>query len=173
MDEEPASGEQAYRLGKTYEQSYRGCGQCVVAAVQDTFGVQDDAVFRAATGFAAGGGLCGDGNCGAYAGGIMVLSYLAGRPRDDFDDRAGATFASYGLVQALREHFIQEYGSVKCRDIQYRIFGRPFFLLDEDDARKFDEAGGHLDKCPEVVGKAARWTAELIAQKGLARGWTE
>lgn len=65
MDEELASGEQAYRLGKTYEQSYRGCGQCVVAAVQDTFGLQDDAVFRVAAGFAAGGGLCGDGNCGA------------------------------------------------------------------------------------------------------------
>ncbi len=156
--------ERAYRLGKEYEQSYRGCGQCVVAALQDTFDVQDDAVFRAATGFAGGGGLCGDGNCGAYSGAIMMLSYLVGRPRDDFEDRAGASFKTFGLVHRLRERFIEEYGSVVCRDIQCRIFGRPFYLRDVDDVGKFDRAGGHDDKCPEVVGKAARWTAELIGK---------
>jgi C_GCAxxG_C_C family probable redox protein len=161
--------ERAHRLGKKYEQSYGGCGQCVVGALQETFGVRDDAVFRAASGLAGGGGLCGDGSCGAYAGAIMMLSYLAGRPRDDFEDRAGRAFATFELVQHLRQRIIEKYGSVACRDIQYRIFGRPFYFLDADDREKFDEAGGHVDKCPEVVGTVARWTAELISENGLMR----
>jgi C_GCAxxG_C_C family probable redox protein len=162
------AAEKAYQLGKKYEQNYKGCSQCVVAALQDTFDIRDDAVFLSATGFAAGGGLCGDGSCGAYLGAIMVLSYLHGRPRDDFEDRAGVMFPNFGLVQRLRERFIQEFGSITCYDIQYRIFGRPYYLIDEDEDRKFDAAGGHKDKCPEVVGKAARWAAEIITGEGLA-----
>jgi C_GCAxxG_C_C family probable redox protein len=162
------SADKAHELGRQYERVYGGCGQCVVAALQDAFDIEDEAVFRAATGFAGGGGLCGDGSCGAYAGAIMILSYLAGRPRDDFEDRARVSFKTFALVRRLRERFIEEYGSVECRDIQYRILGRPYYLLDMDDMQKFEKAGGHEDKCPEVVGKAARWTAEIITEDGLA-----
>jgi C_GCAxxG_C_C family probable redox protein len=164
-----AAAEKAYELGKKYEQDYKGCSQCVLAAIQDTFGMQDNAVFKAASGFAGGCGLRGDGNCGAYAGAVMALSSLAGRTRDDFEDRAGASFKSFELAQLVRQRFIEEYGSVICRDIQDRVFGRPYFLMDEDDLEKFDKAGGHLDKCPEVVGKAARWTAQIMIDSGLVK----
>jgi C_GCAxxG_C_C family probable redox protein len=167
MAKQPA--EKAYELGNDYEAAYKGCGQCVLAAIQDTFNFRDDAVFKAATGFAAGGGLCGDGICGAYAGAIMALSSLVGRTRDDFEDRAGGNFKCFGLVQRLRQRFIEEYGSVSCRDIQYRTFGRPYYLIDPDDSEKFDKAGGHTEKCPDVVGKAARWAAEIILKDGLAK----
>ena len=163
-----SSADEAYECGKAYEQAYRGCGQCVLAALQDTFDLKDDNVFKAATGLAGGGGLSGDSGCGAYVGSIMMLSYLAGRPRDDFEDRTGGAMRTFRLVQRLRDRFIEEYGSVRCREIQHRIFGRPFYLMDKDDSRKFDEAGGHTDKCPDVVGNAARWTAELIEEEHLA-----
>jgi C_GCAxxG_C_C family probable redox protein len=163
------AAKKAYQLGRRYEMAYKGCSQCVLAALQDTFKVRDDNVFKAATGFAAGGGLCGDGSCGAYAGAIMMLSSLAGRPRDDFEDRAGASSKTFGLVQQLRQRFVQEFGSVACRDIQYRVFGRPYYLLDMDDDKKFDAAGGHTDKCPDVVGKAAQWAAEIIIEEGLVK----
>jgi C_GCAxxG_C_C family probable redox protein len=161
--------EKAYELGKKYEQTYKGCSQCVLAAIQDTFNIRDDAVFKAASGFAGGGGLCGDGDCGAYVGAIMALSCLAGRTRDDFEDKAGAAFKSFELAQRLRQRFIEEYGSVICRDVQDRIFGRPYYLLDKDDDEKFDRAGGHDDKCPEVVAKAARWTARILIEAGLVK----
>jgi C_GCAxxG_C_C family probable redox protein len=161
------TADRAHELGREYEQRYMGCGQCVLAALQDAFDVRDDAVFKAATGLAGGGGLSGDAGCGAYVGSIMMLSYLAGRPRDDFEDRTGGAMRTFRLVQRLRDRFIQEYGSVRCREIQHRIFGRPYYLMDMDDLNKFDAAGGHTDKCPEVVGKAARWTAELIEEAGL------
>jgi C_GCAxxG_C_C family probable redox protein len=160
--------DKAYGLAKSYEQAYRGCGQCVVAAIQDAFDRKDEDIFRAATGFAGGGGLCGDGNCGAYSGGIMMLGYVTGRPRDDFEDRGGVMFKNFALIQAFRDRFIEEYGSIICRDIHRRVFGRPFDFLDPEQAEQFERAGGHTDKCPEVVAKAARWVAELLSQAGIA-----
>jgi C_GCAxxG_C_C family probable redox protein len=160
--------ERAYQLGKEYEKVYKGCSQCVVAALQDTFDIRNDAVFRAASGLAAGGGLATDGSCGAYAGGIMVLSSLQGRKRDTFADEEELT-KSMEPVMKLHNRFIQEYGSVVCRDIQTKIFGRHYYLADPEDFEKFEKAGAHdAYHCPEVVGKAARWVAALINEAGLA-----
>jgi len=159
--------EKTYQLGKKYEQTYKGCSQCVIAALQDAFNIRNDDVFKAATGLVAGGGTCIDGSCGAYAGAIMVLSSLLGRQRDDFADTAGVLFRNFELVQKLREKFIQEYGSVICRNIQTKLFGRPYYLADMDDLEKFEKAGAHDVHCPEVVGKAARWAAEIISEADL------
>jgi len=41
--------EKAYELGKEYEKTYRGCSQCVVAALQDTFNIRKDDIFKAPT----------------------------------------------------------------------------------------------------------------------------
>lgn len=160
--------DEAYQLGQEYEQTYKGCSQSAVAAIQDAFNIRNDDVFKAATGLTAGGGMCIDGSCGAYAGAIMVLSSLLGRERDDFADTAEVLFRNFELIQKLRQKFIQEYGSIICCNIQTKVFGRPYYLADMDDLERFEEAGGHdVLHCPEVVGKAARWAAELIVKEKL------
>ncbi|HEY95476.1 MAG TPA: C_GCAxxG_C_C family protein [Dehalococcoidia bacterium] len=159
--------EKAYQLGKEYEKIYKGCSQCVIAALQDVFDIRNDDVFKAATGLAAGCGASTDGNCGAYSGAIMVLSMLQGRNRDDFADSTGAMFKSFILVRKLRDRFIHEYGSVICRNIQTKIFGRPYYLADIDEFEKFEKAGAHDIHCLEVVGKAAAWAAELVTEEKL------
>jgi C_GCAxxG_C_C family probable redox protein len=162
--------EKAYQLGKEYEQTYKGCSQSVVAAIQDAFNIRNDDVFKAATGLTAGGGMCIDGSCGAYAGAIMVLSSLLGRERDDFADLADVMFTNFELIQKLRKKFIQEYGSIICFNIQTTVFGRPYYLADMDDLERFEEAGGHdALHCPEVVAKAACWAAELIIEENLVQ----
>jgi C_GCAxxG_C_C family probable redox protein len=161
--------EKAYRLGFENEKIYRGCSQCIVAAVQDTIEIRDDSIFKAATGLSAGGGSTGMGSCGAFVGGVMVLSQLCGRERDKFDDPEGIRTKTSGLAKKLFDSFIQDYGSIICRDIQTRIFGRPFYLRDVDERRKFDEAGGHRDKCPDVVGKAARRVVEILLDEDLIK----
>lgn len=157
----------AYELGKKYERDYRGCSQCIIAALQDAFNLRDDAIFKAATGLAGGGSRATDGSCGAYAGGIMILSSLVGRERDKFDDTEGIRFQTMDLCQKLRDMFIREYGTVICRDIQTKIMGRPFYLPDQDEFQKFEEAGAHKIHCLEVVGKAAKWVAEIIQRERL------
>ncbi|MDA8216020.1 MAG: C-GCAxxG-C-C family protein [Dehalococcoidales bacterium] len=154
-------------LGAEYEREYRGCGQCVLAALQDGLEIPNKDVFRAASAFAGGVGLTGDGCCGAYLGAIMVLSTLRGRDRSDFKDPAGNRREAARLARRLRERFIAEYGSVTCRDIQTKTFGRPYYIFDPDDMAKFDAAGGHTEKCPMVVGRAAGWAASIILEEGL------
>jgi hypothetical protein len=46
--------------------------------------------------------------------------------------------------------------------VQQKVFGRTFNLQDRIEYKAFEEAGAHTDKCPEVVGKAALWTAKII-----------
>lgn len=160
--------EQVYERGFRYEREYHGCAQCVVAAVQDAFGLREDTLLKAMTGFGGGGGGCCDGNCGAYAGGIALLGWLAGRPRESFFTDHD-TSRSYALVRRLHERFIAEYGAVICRDICRKLYGRPFYTADPDDYRKFQDAGAYGDGgCTRVVGNACRWVAELILDEELA-----
>ena len=94
------------------------------------------------------------------------MSYLLGRERDDFTNEE-LLLRTMDLVMKLREKFIQEYGSVICRNIQTKVFGRPYYLVDMEEFEKFEKAGAHDVHCPEVVGKAARWTAEVINEEKL------
>ncbi|MGD0626667.1 MAG: hypothetical protein ABSB32_18400 [Thermodesulfobacteriota bacterium] len=48
---------------------------------------------------------------------------------------------------------------------QSRIFGRPFYIRDADESAKFEKAGAHEEKCPTVVGKGARWVAEILMEE--------
>jgi C_GCAxxG_C_C family probable redox protein len=155
----------AFDLGFQYEKVYRGCSQCILAAIQDLFQKKNDEVFRAASGLAGGVGLCGDGCCGAYTGGVMALSQLHGRTRENFLDPDRTRKRSFDTAKKLHDKFIAEYGSVICRDIQQRIFGRPFYIRDADEFAKFEKAGAHEEKCPIVVGNGARWVAEILMEE--------
>jgi C_GCAxxG_C_C family probable redox protein len=158
----------AYDLGFEYEKTYRGCSQCAIAAIHDTLNIRDDSVFKAGTGLAAGGGLTGIGVCGGYAGGVMVISQLSGRERSNFADHEEVRIKSFALARKFLELYVQELGSIICRDIQMHRFGRPYYIADPEDFQKFEEAGGHVDKCTDVVGKASRLAVKFILDEGLA-----
>ncbi len=162
--------EKAYTLGFEYEKTYKGCAQCTIAALQDALDIRNpetDAIFKAATGLAGGGARQTDGNCGAYAGGAMIIGYLIGRERDDFGDSKDVRFKTFDLVKKLHQKFIDEFGTVTCREIHTRIMGRPFYIEDPDEFQKFEDAGAHDSKCTDVVGQASRWAAEIIAESEL------
>jgi len=159
--------QKAYDLGYEYEKTYRGCGQCVMGALQDAFDMRDDSLFKAMTGYAGGGATTGEGGCGAYVAGILFLSSLKGRERNNFADPERIRFQTFALARKLHDKFIAEFGCVNCRDIHIKMFGRPYYLPDADEMRKFDDAGGHTTVCTEVCGKGARWAAELAIEEGL------
>ena len=165
-----ALAQKAYDLGYQYERERKGCGQCLIGAVQDALDMEGAEVFKAATAFAGGIGLTGDSACGAYAGGVMLLGHRIGRVKEDFEDAAGIRFKTYALAKKYHDRFVENYGSVNCRNIQTKVFGRPYYLNDRDEFIKFEDAGGHEDKCPEVVGQAARWLVELLSEEGLLEG---
>ena len=159
----------AHDLGFEYEKAFRGCGQCTIAALRDTFGLESaegDSMFQSASAFAGGVNRCGDSGCGAYLGGAMFLASLRGRDRENFADGTRAREAMRIAIK-LHDRFIEEYGSVNCHPIHQKLMGRPFYIIDPDEMRKFDEAGAHTTKCTEVVGKASAWVAEIALDEGL------
>ena len=159
--------EKAYRTGFEYEKRFKGCSQCAIAAIQDTLDVTDDRVFKAGTGLAAGGALTSLGSCGGYVGGVMVISQLLGRERSNFEDSEGIRFRTFELAKKLLDDFLAEFGSILCRDIQTLKFGRPYYIGDAEEFEKFEEAGGHDDKCTDVVGKATQMAVRIILDSGL------
>ena len=159
--------EKAYKLGHEYEKVYKGCSQCTLAAVQDLFDIQDDAIFKAASGFAGGGGITIEGSCGGFTGGVMVLSQLCGRERSNFEDPDRTRMHSFDMAKRLIDAFKAEFGSINCRDIQTKQFGRPYYIRDDDEYQRFEEAGAHTHKCPDVVGRATRMVAEIILDENL------
>jgi len=162
------AAEKAYELGHYYEKTYRGCSQCAVAALQDVFNIRNDDIFKAATGLAGGSALCCEGSCGAYVGALLVLSHIVGRERDKFDDPEGVRFTTHKLSGKLRQKFIDEYGSIICRNIQTKVMGRYYYLADPQEFEKFHNAGAHDIYCPKVVGNASKWMTEIIQEAKLA-----
>lgn len=160
-------GDNAYQLGYDYERTYKGCGQCTIAALQDTFGVRDDAIYKSATSIAGGAGLLSDVGCSTYVGGVLFLGSLRGRTRDDMTDEQRVRFETHAIVRKLHDRFVQEYGTVVCRDMHMRLYGRYFYLPDSEEFSKFHSMGAHDRVCPDVVGKGCRWVAELVVDEEL------
>ena len=96
----------------------------------------------------------------------MAISFFFGRTKDGFG-REREFKDSYKISMKLYNRFVEEYGSVLCPDVQKRIMGRTFDLRTREGNIEFDQAGGHDDKCPSVVGNTARWTARLLLEAGI------
>ncbi|OPY86281.1 MAG: putative redox-active protein (C_GCAxxG_C_C) [Smithella sp. PtaU1.Bin162] len=161
--------EKAYEQGFEYEKNYGGCAQCAIGALYDVFPeLTNKDVFKSATGLGGGVGLSNRGNCGALTGVVMVLSNIYGRDLKDITDPEKKRFLAYKLGKKMADKFLAEYATVTCGEIQTKIMGRSFDMYKEFDA--FIAAGGHSTACTSVVGKAARWAAQLILearQKGI------
>ncbi len=162
----------AYDVGYEYEKTYRGCGQCAFAALQDALdfrNAETDAIFKSATALAAGTGLEGDGQCGAYSGAALMIGYLVGRERDNFADPERTRHRAFALVQALHKEMVDLYGTVVCHQVHRKIMGRPFYIRDRHEYEAFEKAGAHDDKCTSVVGEIASRAAAILIEEGLIR----
>ena len=153
----------ASQLAAEYEKTCTGCAQSAVAGLLDAFGIDSGDVFKAASGLADGIGLTGDGSCGSLTGCAMVIGLIFGRDRKDHRDMM-KPMQSYLLCKELHEEIVREYGSCRCHDIQQKIMGRTYDLL---DPKELEEAmkEGMLEHCAGVVGRTTRRAAELILRE--------
>lgn len=162
--------QKAYDLGYKYEGQYGACSQATMRALQEAYQEVNPEVFQAMAGFAAGGGIEGDGMCGAYVASIYFLSSKYGRRLEDLDkdpDDPKAEkilFETFSLVKKVHEKFMEKYGSVICHQINRKLYGRPYYLADPDELEKFDANGAHDWGCTSVCGEGARWTVEVLEE---------
>ena len=165
--------DKAYELGFDYEKNSQACSQCTVAALHELLDLED-VVVRVATSSASGQVDQVVGTCGGLIGGTIVLDYFFGRPiekmshQECLEDNIKVATDAFEVAKLLYDKYVKEYGTIICPHIQVQLFGRHYYLMDSDDVEKFEEAGGHSarDKCSHVVGAAARWTMEILLDKG-------
>ena len=153
----------AFTLAKKYEMENGNCAQCVFSGVTEALGVENGDVFRAATGFADGIGLTGEGHCGALSGGVMAIGCLFGRKRDEFA-RRGKMMKALLLSRRLQVKFVEKYGVCRCHDLQVKFYGKFFNLLEPGEMEAAVKAGV-LETCSTLAGEAARMTLELIFEQ--------
>lgn len=153
--------ENIYQLAYQYEAKLGSCPQCVLAALKETLNIGNDSIFQASQGLTGGTSLSSQGTCGALAGGMIAISSLIGRTYQDFKESQTKRLV-FKYTKLLYNRFIEEYGSPLCCDVQKKLFGRAYLLLDKQEYEAFEKAGAHIDKCTSVTGNTAKWTAEII-----------
>ncbi len=150
----------AFKKAKQYEMQSGGCSQCTLAGIFDALDVQNDEIFKAATGLADGVGLTGDGHCGALSGGVLAIGYFFGRNKEDFSDMMKLLKANL-LSKKLHDRFVKKYGTCRCADLQKSFFGRFYNLYDPEEMMAAMKAG-LLETCSTVAGEVASMTTEII-----------
>ena len=166
--------DKAHELGMNYQKYSGSCSQCVVAALH-TLIEMDDMVVRVAD--SSCGGQVGQviGTCGALIGGTMALDYFFGHPAHKMSHQEGVPgnlelhIDAVATATPLFYKFIEQYGTTICPQIMLQLFGRHYYFLDDEEMEKFEKAGGHKDKCNNVVGNAARWTMKILLDKGVIK----
>jgi C_GCAxxG_C_C family probable redox protein len=153
----------AFESGKRHEIKSTGCSQSTIAGIFDALGIENDDIFKAATGLADGVGLTGDGHCGALSGGVMAISYLFGREGKDSGDMMKQVPALV-MSKKLHDQFVEQYGTCRCADIQTKSVGRFFNLYDPKEMEAAKKAG-MVDKCSTLVGDVARMATRIILEK--------
>lgn len=135
--------ERAYKLGYQYEKEHKGCCRCTVAALQDAvaFVPVDLALFRGSTCLDGGATPVSVQNCGAFTGSGMIIGHLCGSTRGETFE--GNAALAHELLHKVYFRFKEHYGTVLCEDVRKGAEG----------------------DCPEVVGRAARWVAEVLLEE--------
>jgi len=142
--------------------AYEGCARCVLHALQTHLHLMDEgeafrAVMKASTALSAGVARKSE-TCGALLGAMMAVGLVRGTERlDDFDGYVDTMEAASRVFDRFRD----EYGTVKCSEIQERLFGRSIDFFNAEEAEWWYENDG-LDKCPGVCAIVARIAAEEI-----------
>lgn len=150
--------EEAARRARQYELDYGSCPQCVLAAIQETVGIIDDATIKAVHGLAGGGALMGKGACGALTGGLIALSAKRGRDRDKLDK--GRFMGNYQKGKELVDRFQAAFGGITCEELQRNFTGRNYDMWRAEEYKAFDDARG--DKCANATATVTRWVVELL-----------
>lgn len=157
-EEKQVLAEQAYEKAMKYELDYGCCPQCVLATVQEIAGIVDDATIKASHGLSGGGGLVGQGACGALTGGLMALSAKFGRDRDKLDK--GRYINNFKKSKELVERFRAEFGGITCAELQKQFTGRTYDMWLADEYKAFDVARGK--QCAHATGTVTKWVIEML-----------
>ena len=134
--------QKAYELGRDYHAQYGSCAQTVLAAIQESvpFVPKDEMLVMAAGPLSGGATRTRNHSCGAFTGCGLAIGSVCGRTRANFSGKAPLAGE---LILQVHDKFVEAYGNVLCGNIRPKV----------------------NNQCPEVVGKAAAWAAEILLKQ--------
>ena len=161
--------DRVYAVAMENDRDYHGCSQSVLDSIQKEFGIGNVEVMKAAT-VLSGGIINRSETCGAFIGALMALNLLVGRDKiEDSKAYRDAKVPSLELYNDIKAELKKAFGfegeleTSFCRDVQAKVYGRPFKMWEPDEYQGFLDAGGHSEQgCPKVCAIAARVVAEKI-----------
>jgi len=155
----------AYELIDTYH----GCSQCSLLAIQEVCGMKDDMLAKAAIGLSGGvGGMRSEG-C-ARTGAALALGMKYGRDvsvlSGPADKAVAGEHAAMEPVTKLAKWFEREYGSITCQDIRRSVMGMELNGNVAWQKEWMEELGMH-EYCSRLVAKTARRAAAMLENPNL------
>jgi len=133
------------------------CSQAIVTAGLEFIGEQEpNSAIRAAGGYAAGLGFCGD-TCSCLVGAMSVIGNLFGRANQEEieDGRLGPTARI--MYKRFREMIEGMRGTMICSGASKTNW------LDPEDVKAF-KIDGRRERCAEIVGQTAEILGHLIIE---------
>ena len=157
-------GERAWEL----QDKYHFCSQCGLLAIQEAFNLEDDMLFRAATGLSGGIGGLHDSACGALTGGVLALGLKYGRGLSDLEKPPEESIkkgqASIEVAAKLCKWFEREFGSTVCSQLRKSFIGADLDTKVPWQKQMAEELG--LRKyCCDLQRKTAKKVAELMMEE--------
>lgn len=139
------------------------CSRSVLVGLKDIFDEIPDEMITASLSLAGGTGSA-SGSCGAYCSGLLAVGLKYNAPLDDELHNPGLKQRGAQKFSEYRDRFIKEMGSIMCPNIQQKLLGRSYDLIDPTDHIEFLSLPGHQEKCAEAVAVATRIAAEMILE---------
>ena len=152
--------DKAYQLAYDYDIKFGCCPQCVLLAVQETIGIVTDELITASHTLSGGGGLRGEGTCGALAGGLLALGAKFGRPKERFGK--GKFLKSFQAGKELMDWFKEEFKGQSCNDIQVDQGGKVYNMWDPQEIVEMKACT--KEYCADLTGKVTVKVIEMISK---------
>jgi len=160
--------EKAFKIAYEGEANRTNCAQETFHAVTSVLGIKNPQLFKSLSALEAGGAITTAGSCGAFSGGLVAISNFFGRTYEQWEE--GKPYIKSSILgQKLYKKFREEYGTVICREIHKKKFGRFFKLMDEEnlgidkeELKAFESMGAHENMCTTVAGLSAMWTVDIL-----------
>lgn len=124
--------------------------------LQAALGLEDDDLWKLATGFGGGIGRR-QLTCGALTGGVIACSLAVARKRGSTrEDRNGLRGETYAKVAELTRLFESRFGAADCRAITGHDFSAP------DGYQRFNDSGAKDRVCHPAVRFVVETATELL-----------
>jgi C_GCAxxG_C_C family probable redox protein len=136
-------------LAKHYEETYHGCCRSVLKSFDDILKIGNGNIIKAAVPLGAGVARSGE-TCGVLLGGLMAIGIIYGSDAMEYSRKSEYYKKAMTLGMKLCDLFFEEFGSLRCFDIQKKIYGQKYNLRDPNDVKTFTEVKG---KCADVVAR--------------------